>query len=47
MTVIRLEVLLYVAVSAAVIVITALPTNFFAIVIFPFAFTFTDLLFDE
>ena len=38
---------MYLAVSAAVIVITAVPVKFFAIVISPLLFTFTDLLFDE
>ena len=46
-TVIRQDVFLYLAVSAAVIVITAVPVKFFAIVISPLLFTFTDLLFDE
>ena len=41
------EILLYFAVSAAVIVITALPVKFFTIVILPPAFTLTDLLSEE
>ena len=39
--------MLYLEVAADVIVITAFPVKFFAIVTFPLLSTFTDLLFDE